>query len=173
MEVKYEDTADLACCAAHCCGCMVPESGMDEAHSRICLGRCALSRCVATLHRIPAEARGGICQRQPGGMVQAISRRYGLTKRAALREPPGVRRGGRRHRAGLGLLRRPDGPDRTLSRTQLWSGHAMDELRAAGLSCAARPLDAHLPRGARGAGVGAGWPGPPQGVAERSTLAQY
>src|SRR5215831_1716381 len=130
-EVKHEGTADLARCAADRCGCMVPESGMDEAHGRVCLGRCALSRCVAALPRIPAEARGGICQWQSGCLVQAVPGRHGIAARPALRKPPSVWRGGGGDRAAPGLGYRTDGPDRALSRAQLWSSNAVDELRSA------------------------------------------
>src|SRR4029453_10657602 len=104
---------------------------------------------------------------------QAVPGRYGVAARAALRTPPGVRRGRRRSSAAPGLLHRTDGPDRALSLAQLRSGNAMDELRSAGLSCAAHHRDDHIPRGARGAWGGAGWPDPPEGVAEQATLAQY
>src|SRR5215813_7949700 len=109
-EVKHESTADLARCAADRGGRMVPQSGVDEAHGRVCLGCRALSRCVVALPRIPAEARGGICQWQPGCLVQAVPARHGIAARASLREPPGVRRGCRRDSAAPGLGYRTDGP---------------------------------------------------------------
>src|SRR5262245_45187336 len=36
-EVKHEGTADLARCTADRCGLLVPQSGVDEAHSRVCV----------------------------------------------------------------------------------------------------------------------------------------
>jgi hypothetical protein len=38
-EVKHEGTADLARCAADRCGRMVPQSGVDQTHGRVCVGR--------------------------------------------------------------------------------------------------------------------------------------
>src|SRR5262245_55844146 len=93
-EVKHEGTADLARCAADRGGRMVSQSGVDEAHGRVCVGCRALSRCVAALPRIPAEACGGICQWQSGYLVQAVPGRHGIAARPALRKPPSVRRGG-------------------------------------------------------------------------------
>ncbi|SRR6266851_8132073 len=55
-EVQYAGAAALARWAADNGERMVPQSGVDEAHSPVGVGRHALSRCVAALHWLPAHA---------------------------------------------------------------------------------------------------------------------
>src|SRR5262249_16425078 len=150
-EVKHACTTDLARCASDHCGRLVPQSGMDEAHDTVCVGCRTVSCCVAALSWLPAEARGGICRGQSGWLVQAVLGRHSIAACAALRAAPSIWRGCRRARAAAGLVHRTDGPGRARARTQLRSGNAMDELWPAGISCTARHLDDHVPRGACGA----------------------
>src|SRR5438067_3935904 len=106
---------------------------------------------------LPAQAGRGVRGGQPDRLVQGLPGRHRVASRRAVRHAADVRRGGGRARPRARSPHRPGGGGRTVPGAELWPRHAVDDLRPAGVSPAARHVDGAAAGHPRRPRVGCRW----------------